>query len=88
MRKYSEEEVIALTKEFFDLSNPEVFFTAGGSIAVVLTRKAGGDRPLLGAYYTGEEWLAQQWDVDGKIFSDEIRKIDLILPNTSENSAA
>lgn len=83
--KHREEDVLHLTKDFFGNHKPDVYFTRGGSIAVVFTDKGEGIKPLIGAYYTGDEWIASQWTENGFfIYTDdsddqEVRSIDLIM---------
>jgi hypothetical protein len=82
--QHREEDVVHLTKDFFG-NNPDVFFTRSGSIAVVFTKKGEGTKPFLGAYYTGDEWIAAQWTDNGYFIynedsdDQEIRAIDLIM---------
>lgn len=62
-----------------DMNNPpEVRLTTGGSSCIIISRNAGGDKPILGAYWTGDEWLPCKWDVNGRFLSDEHpRKLDI-----------
>ncbi len=90
MRKFLESEVIELTRKFFDVK-PEIYFTRGGSIAVVFGSQFGGDRPLIGAYYeeSGKTWYPFAWGSDGCLLgSGHPSNVDLILPKTQDNEYA
>lgn len=60
--------------------------TRGGSLAVVFNDAGKGDKPKLGAYYTGTEWIVCQWDVAG-MFLGEPRKLDLIIVSDQKELA-
>lgn len=53
--------------------------TIGNQEAVVFTRDAGGEYPLLGAIYNGERWLMKAWTNEGKAFIDVEHDLDLDL---------
>ncbi len=61
--------------------------TRGGSLAVVFTHEGKGDKPLLGAYYSGSEWIVCQWGRDGLFIEDEHRKLDLIVVSDKKEIA-
>lgn len=64
MVRYSEGELIDLTKDFFT-NRPEILFTRGGTPVVLFTSSGGGDFPLVGAYFSGECWIPCAWLPDG-----------------------
>ena len=72
------DETIAV-KQLFDSISITAFRTRGGSLAVSFVESGGGDKPLIGAYYTGEEWIACQWTKKGEYVPDDSRKLDLIM---------
>ena len=70
---------------FSDIENHKfnVCLTRQGSVAIVLSVNAGGDKPLLGCYYTGSspndgEWYPAKWDKDGR-FNSEMGQVGLDL---------
>ena len=44
--------------------------TNSGLPIVIYTEAAGGDYPVHGAYYNGEEWVMSAWTAEGKKFVD------------------
>ena len=52
--------------------------TTSGAIAIVFSRKGGGDKPLLGAYFTGDEWIPAKWTETGCFINETVpRTLDL-----------
>ncbi len=88
--RYREEDVLHITKDFFGGDDPKIYFTKGGSIAAIFSDKGGGNKPLLGAYFTGDEWLAAQWDSDGYFIAggEHTRKMDLIMNSANSPEVA
>ena len=67
-KKWTEDEIVHICKDVLgDLENNKfkVFLTRSGSIAIIFTHNAGGQLPLLGAYYSGEEWYPAKWMANG-----------------------
>lgn len=46
------------------------YSTVGGVPAVVFTDEGGGEYPLIGAYFTGVNWIPSAWTVTGKKFGE------------------
>src|SRR5260221_13412148 len=49
---------------------------AGISI-LVFTQEAGGSWPILGAYYSGQEWIHLAWREDGRVLKDHKGGLDI-----------
>jgi hypothetical protein len=59
-------EALELMVEDIKRNNMVVVKTRGGTPAIIFTRESGGENPLLGAYYTGIEWIPVKWTIEGK----------------------
>ncbi len=62
-----------IRQQFVDGVDCQEYKTIGGNLAVVVTKKGGGDCPWLGFYYAadniGGEWIPCAWTAEGKILS-------------------
>jgi hypothetical protein len=92
--KLTEEQVNRIcTPLFKDIQQKhfQVCKTKGGNVAIVFSRCAGGEYPLLGAYYTSDddedgEWMASKWSAEGRFNSKAFSLLDLmsVLPIDAE----
>lgn len=48
-----------------ELSEGIKYYTRNHTPVVIYTLDAGGDYPIHGAYYNGNEWIPKAWDVGG-----------------------
>lgn len=55
--------------------------TRTGAPVIIYTDLAKGDRPIHGAYYTGEDWMVAAWGRDGRLFPDKWTALDIIIPD-------
>ena len=46
------------------MSFPKIL-TNGGGWDIIYTTHGGGEQPIHGAYYTGEEWIVTAWTKEG-----------------------
>ncbi len=88
MKMHSQQEVDDICSPFFKSildGNFHVTITKSGSIAIIISKKAGGNKPVIGLYWTGEEWIPAKWDEFGKfINSENPRGLDLILSDEDQ----
>lgn len=62
--------------------------TMGGSPCIIMSRSAGGDKPIMGVYYTGEEWLPVKWTKNGNYINHKhSRPLDVDMNLESEDAA-
>lgn len=62
--------------------------TVGGSPCVVLVRTDVGDKPLIGAYWSGDSWIACQWTAGGRFINDDHpRKLDIDIELETKGAA-
>jgi hypothetical protein len=52
--------------------------TRAGSTVVLLTDTAVGERPLVGAYYSGEQWIPCSWLGNGQYKKEQQSSLDII----------
>lgn len=68
--------------------NFKILFTRGGNLSIIISHHAGGNKPLLGAYYTANdesgEWLPATWFESGHYHPVHQTKLDLIMPQEKE----
>ena len=65
----------------------QIHFTTNGSLVIILSRNGKGERPIIGVYWTGEEWLPATWLIDGSfINTDHPRGLDLRTDNNKESA--
>ena len=88
---YSQTEIDRICSEFFkeiQENHFQVKLTVGGSPCIIMSRNAGGPKPIMGVYYTGDEWLPVKWDIEGRYISNEHpRKLDLDIIKEEPESA-
>jgi hypothetical protein len=87
MKKWSESEVQELVGPLLK-HQPTVSLTKKGSLCIIFTSTAVGNYPILGAYWSGEEWVPARWTKDGSFVQDHSRAMDLILHEHLENEIA
>jgi hypothetical protein len=63
------------------ISEGDLCLTRAGSKVVIYTDKGKGDRPIIGAYFSGEEWVPSTWRDNGRFNTEAERALDLMLPN-------
>jgi hypothetical protein len=55
--------------------------TLSGQTVVLYTLRAGGERPIHGAYYNRVEWIPVAWTKRGKIDDDTSTWLDIVVPD-------
>lgn len=73
-----------LTRTFSFVHNPPmVVKTRGGSFAIIFTMHSGGSCPIMGAWWSGEEWVPAKWLKNGRYpsINEKIKttKLDLMI---------
>jgi|SRR5258706_479283 len=48
-----------------------------GISILIFTQEAGGSWPILGAYYSGQEWIPLAWRTDGRVLKDHTGGLDI-----------
>ena len=70
----------------------EVKLTVGGSTVIIFTRGGNGMKPLIGMYYSGEEWIPCSWSKEGWYIPDQElycrRDLDLLMEDEQPKEAA
>lgn len=62
--------------------------TRSGSQVIIFTRAGGGPRPLLGAYFNGDEWIPAAWTELGAYVNDSSAcALDLMQPDELNDAA-
>jgi hypothetical protein len=88
---YSEKEVLDICTPFFkDIGETsfQLKLTVGGSPCIIISRNAGGPKPIMGVYYTGDEWIPVKWTNEGRfINNDHPRKLDIDLVKEEQEYA-
>lgn len=57
-----------------------VVLTRTKAPVILITRMAGGEYPIIGMYWTGDEWIPSKWGIDGKWPSSKpVCELDLDL---------
>jgi hypothetical protein len=88
MKMHSQKEVEDICSPFFRsiaAGNFHITITQAGSIAIIISKKSGGNKPVIGIYWSGEEWIPAKWDEFGKfIDSENPRGLDLILSDENQ----
>ncbi len=78
---YSQMEINDICKIFFsdiEQNKFEVKLTVGGSPCIIMSRVAGGDHPLMGCYWSGEEWYPSKWTSNGRyVNKNNTSKLDI-----------
>lgn len=52
--------------------------TRAGSTVILHSENALGSRPLVGAYFSGEEWIPCSWLPNGSYIEGEQKALDII----------
>jgi hypothetical protein len=66
----------------------QIKMTVGGSPCIIMSRNAGGEKPIMGVYYSGDEWIPVKWTNEGRyIDKDRPRKLDIDLINEEQEYA-
>lgn len=65
------------------VTSPE-YITRGGERAIVYSWDAGGERPIHGAYWTGDGWQPTAWLSTGRWNENRFTGLDLLLPRNEE----
>lgn len=50
----------------------------GGGKVRLYNAEGGGDKPVHGAYCTGERWIVNQWDLNGRHRQDKKTPLDIV----------
>ena len=54
--------------------------TIGGCSVVLFKNEAGGNYPILGAYWSGERWIPSAWTKEGYKFLDvPIHELNIVM---------
>lgn len=59
----------------------------GGGAVRLYDAEAGGDKPVIGSYYTGDRWIPSCWALDGYYRPDK-KESGLDVINATRNQAA
>jgi hypothetical protein len=54
------------------------YLTRKGSKVLLMTDTAAGSRPLIGAYYSGEDWVPCSWLENGQYRQETEASLDLV----------
>lgn len=85
--KYSQSDIDEICTPFFDeirSNHFQIKFTVSGSLCIIISRRAGGDKPIMGVYWTGDEWIPAKWNNTGHYQDSKTKKgldLDLVLDN-------
>lgn len=60
----------------------------GGIRGIVYTWSAGGERPIHGAYWTGDGWMPLSWYSTGRWHEERFTGLDILINATDEPSCA
>lgn len=86
--QFSKTEIENLCKPFFaDIQENhfQVQLTRNGSPCIILSRACLGHYPIMGVYWTGDEWVAVKWDIDGCYISkNNPRGLDINIQESDE----
>jgi hypothetical protein len=87
----SQSDIERICHPFFDeikQNHFQVRLTTGGSLCIIISRNAGGDKPIMGVYWSGEEWMPVKWDNEGRYISKEHpRKLDIDVSQEQQETA-
>jgi hypothetical protein len=88
---YQQNEIDQIVKPFFDdigENHFQICFTTGGSLCIIMSRCSGGDKPILGVIWSGEEFLPYKWTNNGRYIGDDHpRHLDLDIDAQTKGAA-